>query len=447
MWVKLRTSSSEGNRSVRVSIDIGASSGRHIIGYMDNGELKLEEIYRFKNGPVSFNNHLIWDIDYLFDEVKEGIKIALEKYKDIVSMSIDTWGVDYVLLENDKTIYPVYTYRDDRTDESVKEVSKIMKYEDMYKITGCQFQKFNTVFQLYRDKMDGRLDKATDFLMIPEYLIYRLTGKKVKEITNASTTGIYDYNKKEYSDVIIDKLGLKKSLFKEVIGSYETVGYFTKEIEDEVKGNILVKLCATHDTGSAVEGIKLKDNSIYISSGTWSLLGAKRDELLISDESFKYNYSNELGPTYVRLQKNIMGLWITQNLKKELNKGFVELANMAEESTYNELFNVNDDRFFSPTNTKDSIIGYFKEKNMELPKNDNDIIRSTYRSLAYSYKEAIDELETITNNKYDYLYIVGGGAQNKFLNKCIMEFIKNKEIIILPIEATSIGNLHVQMES
>ena len=430
-----------------LAIDIGASSGRHIIGYMDNGELKLEEIYRFKNGPVSFNNHLIWDIDYLFDEVKEGIKIALEKYKDIVSMSIDTWGVDYVLLENDKTIYPVYTYRDDRTDESVKEVSKIMKYEDMYKITGCQFQKFNTVFQLYRDKMDGRLDKATDFLMIPEYLIYRLTGKKVKEITNASTTGIYDYNKKEYSDVIIDKLGLKKSLFKEVIGSYETVGYFTKEIEDEVKGNILVKLCATHDTGSAVEGIKLKDNSIYISSGTWSLLGAKRDELLISDESFKYNYSNELGPTYVRLQKNIMGLWITQNLKKELNKGFVELANMAEESTYNELFNVNDDRFFSPTNTKDSIIGYFKEKNMELPKNDNDIIRSTYRSLAYSYKEAIDELETITNNKYDYLYIVGGGAQNKFLNKCIMEFIKNKEIIILPIEATSIGNLHVQMES
>ena len=430
-----------------LAIDIGASSGRHIIGYMDNGELKLEEIYRFKNGPVSFNNHLIWDIDYLFDEVKEGIKIAIEKYKDIVSMSIDTWAVDYVLLENDKTIYPVYAYRDDRTDLSVKEVSKIMKYEDMYKITGCQFQKFNTVFQLYRDKMEGRLDKATDFLMIPEYLIYRLTGKKVKEITNASTTGIYDYNKKEYSDVIIDKLGLKKSLFKEVIGSYETVGYFTKEIEDEVKGNILVKLCATHDTGSAVEGIKLKDNSIYISSGTWSLLGVKRDELLISDESFKYNYSNELGPTYVRLQKNIMGLWITQNLKKELNKGFVELADMAEESTYNELFNVNDDRFFSPTNTKDSIIGYFKEKNMELPKNDKDIIRSTYRSLAYSYKEAIDELETITNNKYDYLYIVGGGAQNKFLNKCIMEFIKNKEIIILPIEATSIGNLHVQMES
>ena len=430
-----------------LAIDIGASSGRHIIGYLDNDELKLEEIYRFKNGPKEMDGHLVWDIDYLFNEVKTGIKEALKKYPKIESMSIDTWGCDYVLLNSDETIYPVYAYRDSRTEDAVNEASKLMKYEEMYRITGCQFQVFNTVFQLFSDKIKGRLDKATDFLMIPEYLMYKLTGIKMHEITKASTTGLFDYKKKEYSKEIISKLGLKESLFKKVYGSYEKVGYFTKEIESEVGGNILVRLCATHDTGSAVEGIRLKDNSIYISSGTWSLLGTKRNELLVSDKGYKYNYSNELGPNYVRFQKNIMGLWITQNLKKEFNKDFIELAKMASNSSYNEIYDVNDDRFFSPNDTKDSIIGYFKDNNMPLPENDNDIIRTTYRSLAYSYKKAIEELEEITNNKYDNLYIVGGGAQNKFLNNSINEFIKDKEIIILPIEATSIGNINVQMEA
>ena len=430
-----------------LAIDIGASSGRHIIGYLDNDELKLEEIYRFKNGPKEMDGHLVWDIDYLFNEVKTGIKEALKKYSKIESMSIDTWGCDYVLLNSDETIYPVYAYRDSRTEDAVNKASNLMKYEEMYKITGCQFQVFNTVFQLFSDKIKGRLDKATDFLMIPEYLMYKLTGIKMHEITNASTTGLFDYKKKEYSKEIISKLGLKESLFKKVYGSYEKVGYFTKEIESEVGGNILVRLCATHDTGSAVEGIRLKDNSIYISSGTWSLLGTKRNELLVSDKGYKYNYSNELGPNYVRFQKNIMGLWITQNLKKEFNKDFIELAKMASNSSYNEIYDVNDDRFFSPNDTKDSIIGYFKDNNMPLPENDNDIIRTTYRSLAYSYKKAIEELEEITNNKYDNLYIVGGGAQNKFLNNSINEFIKDKEIIILPIEATSIGNINVQMEA
>lgn len=428
-----------------LAIDIGASSGRHIVGYMADNELITDEVYRFTNGVKREDEHLIWDVKYLFDEVKNGIKIALSKYENIESMSIDTWGVDYVLLDNDNEILPVYAYRDSRTKKIIDKVHNIISFNDLYKITGSQFQEFNTIYQLYDDYLTKRLDKATDFLYIPEYLMYKLTGIKKHEYTNASTSGMLDAITNDYSKEIISKLGLKTSLFKELSKPGVVVGEFSDDIQKEVGGNIKVVLCATHDTASAVEGIAMNGNSPYISSGTWSLLGIKVKNPITSEKALLANYSNEYGPNYIRFQKNIMGLWVIQCLAKEMKLDFPTMVKMSEESSYTSLFDVNDECFFASLNMKQEIINWYIKNNIEPPKDNRDIINATYLSLANSYKIAIDELESITNEKYDELYIVGGGAKNTYLNKLTQQFT-NKKVIALPIEATAIGNLLIQMK-
>ena len=428
-----------------LAIDIGASSGRHIIGYKKNNKLITEEIYRFSNGVKSLDNHLVWDVQNIFKEVKKGIKFALEKYPKIESMSIDTWGVDYVLLNKNQEIWPCYAYRDSRTKDVISKVHNFISFDKLYEITGTQFQEFNTIYQLYCDKLSGRLEHATSFLHIPEYLIYKLTGKMVHEYTNASTTGLLDGNTNYYSTEIYIKLGLPKRLFDKLYKPGYIVGSFSDDVINEVGGNIKVKLCPTHDTASAVEGIEMSENAPYISSGTWSLLGIKVDNIINSKEAMQANYSNEYGPNYVRFQKNIMGLWIIQGLSKQLGLSFVEMIELAKTSNYIELYDVNNPIFLSSLDMKNTIINYFKERKKALPKNDNDIINTTYRSLAYSYKVALDELEVITGQKYDCLYIVGGGAKNKYLNELTEQFTNHK-VIALPIEATAICNLLSQME-
>ena len=423
-----------------LAIDIGASSGRHIIGYIET-----IEIYRFPNGVLKEDGHLIWDIDNLLGNVKIGIKKALEQYPTIESMSIDTWGVDYVLMDNDKEILPCYAYRDIRTKAIVSKVHSLIPFEKLYELTGTQFQEFNTIYQLYSDKFLGRLDKATSFLHIPEYLMYKLTGKMVHEYTNASTTGLLDGNTNDYSKEIIDKLGLNKNLFTKLEKPGFSLGDFKEDIQKEVGGNIKVKLCPTHDTASAVEGIKMTKNVPYISSGTWSLLGIKTNKVINSQEAREANYSNEYGPNYIRFQKNIMGLWIIQGLAKQMNLDFPTMVKMARESKYDKIFDVNDKAFLSSLDMKNEIINWFKNKNIEVPHSDSDIINTTYRSLAYSYKVALDELEDIVKQKYSSIYIVGGGAKNQYLNELTEIFTKHN-VIALPIEATAIGNLLSQME-
>lgn len=431
-----------------LAIDIGASSGRHIIGYYNKkGLIETDEVYRFKNENKLIDGHLVWDIDNLFFEVKEGIKEAFKKYPTIESMSIDTWAVDYVLLNNDEVIYPCYAYRDTRTNEFINLVHEIIPFKKLYEITGIQFQEFNTIYQLYYDKIKGRLENATDYLMIPEYLMYKLTGVKMHEYTNASTTGLLDASTNDYSSYIIDALGLKKELFKELYKPKTLLGKFKQEIIDEVNGNTNVVFCATHDTASAVEGIPFKKNAPYISSGTWSLLGLKIDKAITSYDAMDANYSNEYGKDYIRFQKNIMGLWITQCLRKEFDDmDFVEMANIGRVNTFPGIFDVNDSRFLSPKSMSKEIINYFKDIGCAIPKTKEDIIGTTYRSLAYSYKIALNELERIVKKKFNTLYIVGGGAKNKLMNELTEEYTK-KEIISIPIEATAIGNLKVQMEN
>ena len=417
-----------------LAIDIGASSGRHIVGWLEDGELRTEEVYRFRNGVSEENGHLIWDVRHLDEEVRRGIAEAQKKF-EIESLSIDTWGVDYVLMRGDQEVYPVYAYRDNRTEKVIDEVHAIMPFEQLYERTGCQFQPFNTVYQLYDDLILGRLEGVTDFLMIPEYLLYKLTGVKKKEFTNATTMGMINHETLGYDEQIINRLGLPAYLFPKLHQPGEVLGYYQ---------GIKVMLCATHDTGSAVEGIPMEGNQLYISSGTWSLLGVKTEKPITDVNSMKANYSNEGGVGYNRYQKNIMGMWIVNELQRQLcpDENIADIVTRAEESDYDEVLDANHESLLAPESMRKAFDDLLQVK----PQNKYDYFRCAYRSLALSYRQAIEELEANTGKKYEKLYIVGGGAKNQFLNR-LTEQATGKTVIALPIEATAIGNLMIQIKN
>lgn len=418
-----------------LAIDIGASSGRHIVGWKENGQIKTKEVYRFSNGVDQANGHLTWDVQRLCSEVKSGIAKAKAEFPKIESLSIDTWGVDYVLLNGDQEILPCYAYRDSRTEAVVHRLHEKVPFPELYRRTGCQFQSFNTVYQLYDDLQNGSLESATDFLMVPEYLMYKLTGVMAKEYTNATTTGMVNAVTGEFDLELVERLGLPNHLFPKlqqpgtVIGMYE---------------GIKVLLCATHDTASAVEGMPMEGNHPYISSGTWSLLGVKTSKPITDKESQKANYSNEGGVGYNRYQKNIMGMWLVNRLKDELcpNLPFPEIVKAAQESACDILVDANAPAFLAPESMKAA----FDAATGGRLNTVGDYFRCAYRSLAQSYRVALEELERNTGRTYEKLYIVGGGAKNQFLNRLTEEFT-GKKVIALPIEATALGNLKIQMEA
>ena len=417
-----------------LAIDIGASSGRHIVGRSEDGELKTEEVYRFPNGVTELDGHLTWDIDALLEHVKAGVAIAKEKHPQIESLSIDTWGVDYVLMKGDEAVYPCYAYRDSRTEAVIPAVHERISFSELYRRTGIQFQPFNTVYQLCADKLAGRLEGVTDFLMIPEYLMYKLCGAMSHEYTNATTGGMVSAGTGEYDPVIIEALDLPKHLFCKlqqpgtVIGEYE---------------GIKVVLCATHDTGSAVEGIPMEGEQPYISSGTWSLLGVKTEKPITNTASELANWSNEGGVGYNRYQKNIMGMWLVNRLRGELcpDKSWGEIVAEAEVSRFEETVDANAQCFLAPESMKAAFDAALAMR----PQSVGDYFRCAYRSLALSYMNAIRELQHNTGKQYDSIYIVGGGAKNAVLNR-LTEEATGKKVIALPIEATAIGNLKIQME-
>ena len=415
-----------------LAIDIGASSGRHIVGWKENGEIKTQEVFRFPNSMREQNGHLTWDLDALLSNIKDGINTAKIKFPKIESLSIDTWGVDYVLLQKDKEVLPCYAYRDSRTLANISKVHESVPFSTLYSRTGCQFQPFNSIYQLYTDNLEGRLEDVTDFLLLPEYLLWKLTGVKVKEFTNATTTGLVNAKTGQFDTQIIKNIGLPERLFPKltqpgcVLGKYE---------------DIKVALCATHDTASAVEGIPMEENSPYISSGTWSLLGVKTAKPITNEASEKANYSNEGGLGYNRYQKNIMGMWLINELQKEVCQGlgFAGIIQAAQESKAEALIDANAQEFLAPTSMKEA----FDKATGGTLLSIGDYFRCAYRSLALSYKVALEELEKNTGTHYDKLYIVGGGAKNQYLNALTAE-MTGKEVIALPIEATAIGNLKVQ---
>ncbi len=426
-----------------LAIDIGASSGRHILGWQDGGEICTKEIFRFANGMTKENGHLVWDIRYLYQSVLDGIKAAFAVCPRIESLSIDTWALDYVLLKGDEAVYPVYAYRDSRTNAAAPKVHEIIPFSVLYGRTGCQFQPFNTIYQLYDDKINGRLEGVTDMLMLPEYLLYKLCGAKVREYTNATTTGMVDAKTGEFDMEIVQALSYPPHLFPKLTQPGAVLGNLRPEIAAEVGGDCKVVLCATHDTASAVEGIPMIGNHPYISSGTWSLFGIKTEKPITDADSERANYSNEGGVGYNRYQKNIMGMWLINQLQKELcpESSFSEIVAMAEESDCDIFVDVNASDFLSPDSMKaafDTAAGGLKTH--------GDYFRCAYRSLAFSYKQAMEELESATGRTYDELYIVGGGAKNTFLNH-LTEQITGKKVIAMPIEATARGNIKIQMEA
>ena len=420
---------------VCLAIDIGASSGRHIAGWTENGELRTREVYRFPNGVTEQDRHLTWDIDALLSHVKTGIDEALKEFPQIESLSVDTWAVDYVLMHGDREAAPCYAYRDSRTEAAIPQVHEKISFSDLYRRTGIQFQPFNTIYQLYDDKLAGRLEGATDFLMIPEYLMYKLCGVKSHEYTNATTTGMVSAETGEYDSEIIRTLGLPEQLFRPLQQPGTVIG--------EYKG-IKVMLCATHDTGSAVEGIPMEGNELYISSGTWSLLGVKTPKPLTDAGSEAANYSNEGGVGYNRYQKNLMGMWLANRLRSELcpDKPWNEITAEAEEKHFDHLVDVNDPVFLAPESMKDA----FDSKLPHPPKCTAGYFRCAYRSLAEGYRQAIEEIEQNTGKQYRKLYIVGGGAKNRYLNR-LTEEATGKEVVALPIEATALGNLMIQIRN
>lgn len=423
-----------------LAVDIGASSGRHIVGWQENGEIRLEEVYRFPNGMKETKDGLVWDTDAIFSEIKNGLKKAVEKFGKIESVAVDTWGVDYVLLEGDTPVYPHYAYRNSRTAGPIEEVHTIIPFKELYAHTGIQFQSFNTVYQLYDDFKKGRLDKATDFLMIPEYFTYLLTGVKKKEYTNATTGGLVNAKTKEFDEEIIKKLGLPERLFPKLTKSGTTVGKLKQEIADEIGGQMDVKLCASHDTASAFEAVDCPENSIILSSGTWSLIGAKINPADTSEKSLESNFANEGGVGYFRYLKNIMGMWLINQVQKKKGISFGEIVALAEQSDYTETFDVNDETLVAPTDMEEAVKALLNPA----PKTDGDLYNSIYRSLAKSYQNAVQNIESNLSKKFDAVYIVGGGAKNGYLNRLTEEFTK-KKVVALPIEATAIGNIKVQM--
>lgn len=427
-----------------LAIDIGASSGRHIVGWMDGGRIHTEEVYRFPNCVQRVDGHLEWDIDGMFAHVKQGIRAAFARYPQIKSLSIDTWAVDYVLLKKDEHIYPVYAYRDSRTQAVLDEVHGIVPFETLYARTGIQFQPFNTVYQLYADKKTGRLAQADDFLMIPEYLLWRLCGVKAREYTNATSTGLVNAQTRQYDPEILHALGLPESMFPQLSVPGTVLGGLKPDIAAEVGGQTTVVLCATHDTTSAVEGIPMEQGEApFLSSGTWSLLGVKLAQPVTTPESCKANFTNEGGVGYIRYLKNIMGLWIIQCVQKQLGISFAEMVELAKTSTYTRIFDVNAARFSAPQDMRAEITAALVETGAA-PVTDADLINSVYHSLAYCYGEAYREMEAVTGQHWDKLYIAGGGAKNATLNELTAQYI-GRQVVALPIEATAIGNLKIQM--
>lgn len=424
-----------------LAIDIGASSGRHIVGWIDGGKMQTDEVYRFGNGVCNDNGRLTWDVKTLFDNTVEGIKVAFGKYPRIASVAIDTWGVDYVLMNGDREILPCRSYRDVRTRTAVERVHGLVPFAELYARTGIQFQPFNTAYQLFDDAQNGRLNDATDFLMIPEYLSYKLTGVKSHEYTNATTTGLVNCASGQYDREIIRRLGLPDRLFCELAKPGAVVGSLAPSVSEYVGGQTQVVLCASHDTASAVEGIPMTGDQPYISSGTWSLLGVKLPAALTDENSSKANYSNEGGVGYIRYQKNIAGMWVVNRLRDELcpDKPWNEITAEASASKFDAHADINSDAFLSPESMKAAFDAMLDRK----PKAAADYFDSAYISLAHGYKRAIAELEANTGRKYDELYIVGGGAKNAYLNGLVKD-ICGVKVNALPIEATALGNLKIQ---
>ena len=434
-----------------LAIDIGASSGRHIIAELVDGKIVLEEVYRFWNGMDNKDGSLCWDVDRLFKEILTGLKKCKEIGKIPSYMGIDTWGVDYVLLDkDDKILGKTYGYRDSRTNGMDEKVYEIISEKDLYKRTGIQKANLNTIYQLMAVKQNNpeHMEAAETLLMIPDYFNFKLTGVKLAEYTETSTGQLLNPVTKDWDYELIDMLGYNRRMFCKVTKPGTKVGNFTADVQKEVGFDCEVILPATHDTGSAVLAVPTNDdNAIYISSGTWSLLGVERMEADCSLESMEENFTKEGGYDYrFRYLKNIMGLWMIQSVKKEFEEdlSFGEICAMASKETISSIVDCNDDCFLAPKSMIKAVQDFCANTGQQVPETVGEIASVIYNSLAKCYGDTIKGLEKVTGKTYDRIHVVGGGSNAGYLNELTAKYT-GKDVYAGPTEATALGNLAVQM--
>ena len=449
-----------------LAIDIGASSGRHILGHVEEGRILLEEMYRFDNKQVHKNGHDCWDMDNLWTGILGGLKACKEAGKIPQTIGIDTWAVDFVLLdENGAVIGDAVAYRDGRTKDADKLVDKVLPAVELYARTGIQKQLFNTIYQLMAlgEEHPEQLEQAQTMLMIPDYFDYKLTGVMKQEYTNATSTNLVYAAAKTWDYELIEMLGLPARLFGELSMPGTVVGNLTEEIQKEVGFDATVILPATHDTGSAFLAVPAKDDkAVYLSSGTWSLLGVENEEPICNEDSWRENFTNEGGAWYrFRYLKNIMGLWMIQSIRRELNGvayvagrtskhadgkqwSFPDLIEAAKGAAdFHSIVDANDDCFLAPESMIDAIKDYCRRSGQPVPETVGEIMQCVYLSLSRCYKEAILNLCKLTGKIYTSINIVGGGCQDMYLNEMTAKAV-GLPVFAGPVEGTAIGNLIVQ---
>ena len=444
-----------------IAIDIGAETGRVIVGDVS----KMEIIYRFPNNLVRVKDSIFWDILGIFNEIKKGLKKAFKKYPNqIVSIGIDTWGVDYVLLDDDGDLLGnPYHYRDKRTDNIMEVVFNIIPKKEIFTETGIQFMQLNTIYQLYSfaKKKPQILENTRYFLTIPDLLNYWLTGIIKNEYSITTTTQLYNPIKKDWSTKILNKLGFKKEIFGEIIMPGTEIGKLLPAIAREIGADseVVVVASACHDTGSAVAAIPVEDNAnyAYISSGTWSLIGIETSKPIINEKSFKYNFTNEgSADGGFRFLKNVTGFWIIQECKKFWDEkvksySYDELTEIAlKYGPANFRIDPDDVRFLKPglidDNMPDRIKAYCQETGQKVPETPAEIVRGVIESLADKYTKTIKMIEDITDRPLNEIYIIGGGSRNALLCQLVAN-ATGLPIYAGPVEATAIGNLTIQAKS
>lgn len=435
-----------------LAVDIGASSGRHIVMWLENGMIEKREVYRFPNDAQMKNGHLCWNMEALENHVIAGLKAAGEQGYEPVSMGIDTWAVDFVLLDaNDQPAGELVAYRDSRTEGMDTLLEKTLSFEKLYRITGIAKQPFNTIYQMMavlREHPEYR-ERVQDFLMVPEYLAFRLTGKKAHEWTNISTTALADARSKTWSAQVLEAAGLPAHWFRTpIMQPGETLGTLLPQVRSRIGFDTQVILTATHDTGSAYLAVPARDEqAAFLSSGTWSLLGTELPQSCTTAESCRAGFTNEGGyGGTTRYLKNIMGMWMLQRIREETGKqfSFAEMAEMAGQSDYSAWVDATDNRFLAPASMVEEVQAALREQGAPQPDELSDVLRAVTMGLAVCYHDAIAEMSALTGKVFTSVNIVGGGCQNETLNRMTAR-LTGLPVFAGPVEGTAIGNLIVQM--
>ncbi|AJO59501.1 rhamnulokinase [Bacillus subtilis] len=435
---------------IYTAIDVGASSGRIMVGELNEGKLDIQEIHRFANGFSQRDGHCLWDIDHLLKQILQGLQKVKTLGYEHCTVGIDTWAVDYVLLdEKGDRLREAISYRDRRTDHTIDKLEHTLSKAAIYQKTGIQFQPFNTIYQLFEE--DRELLKKTDkIMMIPDYLGYCLTGKAVTEITNASTTQLLNVSTGNLDPELLEAVSVLEQQFAPLTEPGCELGKLRNEwFPDYDLPVCKVMTVATHDTASAVIAAPgVNDGWAYISSGTWSLIGVENKTPIITDLALENNYTNERGANNtIRFLKNIIGMWVIQEVKQQLQAdySFQQLAEEAKKTEpFQQFINLNDKRFLNPENMIKEIQHYCGQTRQKIPRTAGELACCIYSNLAIIYAIAIKELETITEKPIEQFHIIGGGARNDFLNQLTAD-MSGKAVYAGPIEATATGNLLMQM--